>query len=275
MPDGDTHKRYRCHRCKTPIGNPAKDGGDDRSKGVAARVPTQTKRTSVNVLSVSFLLLVLTVAGLIGGAGWLTADKISVGRTESLGIIMYPDERLRGIAKPVDNVELEGERIAELFELMKNTVLKTDAAGLSAPQVGVPERIIVVRTKVGVSSADTEIVGMVNPEIVEREGTITAVESCLSLPPGKWKTEVTRSKEIVVRYLTLDGQEDALAADGLPARQIQHEIDHLDGVLAIDYAKGAHFNSKLVVAVAIYLLALTVAVGLYMRNGVRNRRRDS
>ena len=274
LPDCETHKRYRCHKCKTSLGNSANDSNDNHL-GVAARSPTQRRRTSVNLLSISFLLLVLMIAGLIGGVGWTTSDKISVGSKESLGIIMYPDERLREIAKPVDNVELEEKRITELFELMRNTVAKTDAAGLSAPQVGVPERIIMVRTRVGVSSADIEIVGMVNPRITEREGTSTAIEGCLSLPKGDWKTEVTRSETVTVHYLAPDGLEETLTASGTLARQIQHEIDHLDGVLVTDYAKRYHFNSKLVFAVAIYLLALTVAVGLYVRNRVRNRRRTS
>jgi len=274
LPDGETHKRYRCHKCKTSLGNSGNDSNDNHL-GVAARSPTQRRRTSVNLLSISFLLLVLMIAGLIGGVGWTTADKISVGSKESLGIIMYPDERLREIARPVDNIELEEERMTELFELMKNTVAKMDAAGLSAPQVGIPERVIVVRTKAGVSSADIEIVGMVNPRITEREGTSTAIEGCLSLPRGDWKTEVTRSKTVTVRYLTLDGLEETLTASGALARQIQHEIDHLDGVLVIDYAKRYHFSSMLVIAAAIYLLVLTVAVGLYVRNRLRNRERTS
>ena len=274
LPDGERHKRYRCHKCKTSLGNSGNDSNDNLL-GVAARSPTQGRRTSVNLLSISFLLLVLMIAGLIGGVGWTTADKISVGSKESLGIIMYPDERLREIARPVDNIELEEERMTEVFELMKNTVAKMDAVGLSAPQVGIPERVIVVRTKAGVSSADIEIVGMANPEIIGREGTSTAIEGCLSLPRGDWKIEVTRSETVTVHYLTPDGLEETLTARGTLARQIQHEIDHLDGVLVTDYAKRHHFNGKLVFAVAIYLLALTVAVGLYVRNRVGNRRRTS
>lgn len=226
-------------------------------------------------MSVSFLLLVLMIGGLMGGVGWQTADKISVGSKDSLGIIMYPDERLREIAEPVENVDLEREQIARLFELMKNTMAKMDAAGLSAPQVGVPKRIIVVRTRTGTSSAGSEIVGMVNPRITEREGTTTAIEGCLSLPRGDWKIEVTRSETVTVEYLSSDGQEGTLRASGSVARQIQHEIDHLDGVLITDYAKPHQFNGKLLFAVSIYLLALTVAVGLYARNRVRNRRRTS
>jgi hypothetical protein len=108
-----------------------------------------------------------------------------------------------------------------------------------------------------------------------QRGTSTAIEGCLSVPRGDWKIEVTRSETVTVRYLASDGLQETLTASGAVARQIQHEIDHLDGILVTDYAKRAHFNSKLVVAVAIYLLALTVAVGLYMRNRVKNRRRTS
>jgi len=225
-------------------------------------------------MPIPMLLLFLVAVGLIGGIGWLTADKISVGGKPSLGVIMYPDERLREIAQPVDNFELDRENITELFELMKSTAAKMDAAGLSAPQVGVSERIIAVRIKSGASLAASEFVGMVNPQIIQREGTRTSFEGCLSLPTGD-KIEVTRSETIVVNYLTLDGQEDTIRASGVVASEIQHEIDHLDGVLEIDYAKRCHFNGKLVVAVAIYILAMTVAVGSYIRNRVRNRRRTS
>jgi len=213
----------------------------------------------------------------MGGVGWQTADKISVGSKESLEIVMCPNEPLREVAKPVDDVELAGERIAKLVELMKNTAAKMDAEGLSAPQVGIPERIIVVRTRVGIgaSSASSDFLGMVNPEIVEREGTGTAIEGCLSLPRGDWKIEVTRSETVTVDYLTSDRLGRTLIASGSVARRIQHEIDHLDGVLVIDYAKRHHFGSKLVVAAAIYLLVLTVAVGLYVRNRLRGRKRTS
>ena len=270
LPDGSTHKTYRCHRCKASLGNPAKDNSDDR-KGVAARLPTQAKRTSVNVLSVSFVLLVLMSAGLVGAIGWQTADKISVGSKASLEIIMYPDERLRDIAEPVDYAELGRENITELFELMKNTMAKADALGLAASQVGVPLRIIAVRTSTGASSVGDEVMCMVNPEIVERERASTAIDNCLSLPRGDWKIEVTRSETVTVDYLTSDGLEETLTASGSVARQIQHEIDHLDGVLVIDYAERYHFSSMLVIAAAIYLLVLTVAVGLYVRNRLRNR----
>ena len=274
LPDVNIHKRYRCYKCKTTLGALAADSSDDRG-GVAAHSSTQHKRTGLNLLSISFILLVLIIAGLIGVIGWQTADKISVGGQESLGIIMYPDERLREIAKPVDNVETDKERINELVELMKNTAAKMDTVGLSAPQVGTPERIIVVKTEAGITLADSEFVGMVNPEIIEREGTSTAMEGCVSLPKGDWKTEVTRSKTVTVGYLTSDGLEETLMASGNVARQIQHEIDHLDGVLVTDYAKPHHFSTKLVIAAVIYVLVLTVAVGLYIRNRLSDRKGTS
>ena len=213
------------------------------------------------------------IAGLIGGIVWQTADKISVGGKESLGVIMYPDERLRQIAEPVDNVQLEKEQITELFELMRNTAAKMDAVGIAAPQVGVPERIIMVRTSTSVSLADSEYLGMVNPEIIERDGTSTAIDGCLSLPRGDWKTEVTRSETVTVGYLTSDGLEETVTTSGRVAREIQHEIDHLDGILAIDYAKPHHFNRKLVSAAGIYLVALVAAIVWYVTNRIRSRRR--
>ena len=94
--------------------------------------------------------------------------------------------------------------------------------------------------------------------------------------PRNCKAEVTRSETVSVSYLVQDGQQYTVRnIKGNVARQIQHEIDHLNGILIIDYPKRSHFNSRLMVAAAIYLLVLTVAVGLYIRNRVRDRKRTS
>ena len=188
--------------------------------------------------------------------------------------MMYPNEILRETAEPVDGV---GEEEQELAALMENTLRKLEAAGLSAPQVGVSKRLVVVklarRSRVGLAP-DYEVVAMVNPEISQCEGTSTAVEGCLSLPRGE-EIEVTRCQSISVRYMTLEGQEALLEETGLNARQIQHEIDHLDGILVIDYAKRFNFNSKLVAATGVYVLALAVAVGLYTRRIFKDQKRAS
>jgi peptide deformylase len=274
LPDVDTQKTYRCYRCKATLGAAGGDGSGD-SKQTAARSEARPERQGPNPLSVSFVLLVLLVAALIGGTIWQTAAKVSVGSEDGLGIVMYPDERLREIAKTVDNVESAQAHMTELIELMKNTAAKMDGTGIAAPQVGVPERIIVVRVRTGPSVADSEYVEMVNPEIIAREGTSSAFDGCMSLPAGDWKTEVTRSEKVTVNYLTSDGRAETMVASGGVARAIQHEVDHLNGVLAIDYAKHDHFNAQLVVAVVIYLLVLAVAVVLYVRNRVMDRKRTS
>ena len=274
LPDVDTQKTYRCYRCKATLRAAGADSGGD-IRETAARSEARPERKGLNPLSVSFVLLVLLVAALIGGTIWQTAGKVSVGSKDGLGIIMYPDERLREISKTVDNVESAQEHTTELIELMKNTAAKLDGSGLSAPQVGVPERIIIVRTITGPSVADSEYVGMVNPEIIAREGASTKFEGCTSLPAGEWKTEVTRSEKVTVSYFSSDGRTETMAASGDVSRAIQHEVDHLNGVLAIDYAKHDHFNAKLVVAVVIYLLVLAVAAVLYVRNRVMDRKRTS
>lgn len=222
------------------------------------------------LLSVSFILLVLMAAALAAGTAWMAADRISAGGRESLDVIMYPDGRLREPARPVEDVGVHQERITRLFELLRNTMGQTGADVLSAPQAGVPERIIVVRTGIGLSSAGGEFVCMVNPRIVDGEGASIEVEGCFSLPRGDWKTEVSRFETVTVEYLAPDGQVEEKEFSGADARHIQHGIDHLDGILVQDRAERDRLNGKLAAAAAIYLLALTVAAGWYIRNRVRS-----
>ena len=114
---------------------------------------------------------------------------------------------------------------------MFETMYKAPGIGLAAPQVGVSERLIVLDVADG---EERRPMVLVNPEIVWRSGErATAEEGCLSLP-GQF-ADVTRPQAVKVRYLTEHGEERVLEADGLLARCVQHEIDHLDGILFVDH----------------------------------------
>ncbi|MCX5991002.1 MAG: peptide deformylase [Chloroflexi bacterium] len=208
------------------------------------------------------------IAALAVVGGYTIADKVSAGKKETLPVVMYPNEVLRNVAQPVGDI---GEEERQLATLMVDTLEKTDAHGLSAPQVGVSRRIIAVKLGNGVTSG-FKIGVMVNPEIIAREGSSADIESCLSLPKGR-KVEVTRSDRITVRYLTLSGEEATLEVTGSDACMVQHEIDHLDGIIIIDYAKKFNLDSKVVVgAIVIYAVALSVASGLYISNRMKERK---
>ncbi len=211
-------------------------------------------------------------AALVAGAAWLANDRVSAGGREALPVIMCPDERLRVTASPVADAGPGAERIARLFQLMRNTMDQKGADVLSAPQVGLPERIIVVRTGVSLPGAGSQFVCMVNPRIIGGQGASTEVEPCASLPRGDWKTEVSRFQVVTVEYLTPEGLEREEEFSGADARHIQHGIDHLDGVMVADRAERGSLDSRLVAAAGIYLAALAIAVAWHIRNWWRNRR---
>lgn len=132
------------------------------------------------------------------------------------------DEILRKKSKKVDVIN---ERVKTLIEDMKETMYAADGVGLAAPQVGILKRIAVVDVGEG-------LVTVINPEIIEKNGSCVDVEGCLSLP-GR-QGEVDRPESIKVKALNEEGNEVIIAAEGLFARALCHEIDHLDGVLFID-----------------------------------------
>jgi peptide deformylase len=132
------------------------------------------------------------------------------------------DEILRKKSK---KVEVINERVRTLIEDMKETMYAADGVGLAAPQVGILKRIAVVDVGEG-------LVTVINPEIIEKNGSCVDVEGCLSLP-GR-QGEVERPESIKVKALNEEGNEVVIAAEGLFARALCHEIDHLDGVLFID-----------------------------------------
>ena len=140
-----------------------------------------------------------------------------------LTVRLYGDPVLRQVATPVREITAEIKRIiADMTETMWHQV----GIGLAAPQVGLPYRILVMDD--GTGGAQT----LINPVIESRNGTIREEEGCLSLP-GVFGV-VERSKTITVRAMDADGKPVSLEATGLKARIVQHELDHLDGVLFID-----------------------------------------
>lgn len=145
-----------------------------------------------------------------------------------LQIRKYGDLILRSKAKPVEKVTPEVRKlIKDMFETMRHA----PGIGLAAPQVGVLRRIIVV--DVEEAEAEYPPIALINPEITDKAGEEIGDEGCLSLP--NIRVEVKRPSQISVRGITHKGKEIEFEADGLFARAIQHEVDHLNGILIIDY----------------------------------------
>jgi peptide deformylase len=145
-----------------------------------------------------------------------------------LEIVVYPDERLHTKSVPVAEVN---DGLRELIDDMAETMYVAPGIGLAANQVGVNQRVIVV--DVEYSDGPPNLIALVNPEIVEREGKITWEEGCLSFP--EVHEEILRSERLKVKALNRDGEPLEIAAEGLLAVALQHEMDHLDGVLLIDH----------------------------------------
>lgn len=143
-----------------------------------------------------------------------------------LPILRYPDPRLHTRAQPVAKVDAE---IRKLAADMAETMYEAPGIGLAATQVNVHQRVLVL----DISEDKSQLQVFINPEILWREGECEGEEGCLSVP-GIYET-VKRSERIRVRALDLDGQSFELAADGLLAVCLQHEIDHLDGKVFVEY----------------------------------------
>lgn len=144
----------------------------------------------------------------------------------SLTILEFPDPRLRRVAKPVEAVT---DRERQLAADMLETMYEARGIGLAATQVNEAVRLLVL----DLSETRDQPRVFVNPEITDRSGTQTCEEGCLSVP-GIY-AEVERAESIRVRALGLDGEAFEMDADGLMAVCIQHEIDHLDGKVFVDY----------------------------------------
>ncbi|MEM9682215.1 MAG: peptide deformylase [Pseudomonadota bacterium] len=146
-----------------------------------------------------------------------------------LPIITAPDPRLKVMCEPVSEVD---ESIAQLMEDMLETMYLAPGIGLAAPQIGITKRILVVDVSPKDGSRDP--IRMANPEVVWHSDEKAIYEDgCLSLP--EQYADVERPDRIRVRYLDETGAEKEREADGLLATCIQHEIDHLDGIIFVDH----------------------------------------
>jgi peptide deformylase len=145
----------------------------------------------------------------------------------TLEILKYPDPRLRQVAKPL--AEITDETRA-LVESMAETMYANTGCGLAATQVGVDARIFVI--DIAGEDEESDLKVFINPEIFQIEGVQTWEEGCLSFPGAA--EEIRRAERVKVRALDQFGNRFELEATGLMAIAIQHENDHLDGVLMID-----------------------------------------
>lgn len=143
-----------------------------------------------------------------------------------LPILEYPDPRLRITAEPVTKVDAE---VRTLVSDLLETMYAAPGIGLAATQVNVHKRILVI----DISDERNEPYCFINPEIVAREGTTSGEEGCLSVPDVYESVE--RAEKITVKALDRDGNPFELEAEGLLAICVQHEVDHLDGKLFVDY----------------------------------------
>ncbi len=144
----------------------------------------------------------------------------------NLTILHFPDERLRTVAKPVEQVD---DELRSLIDDMFETMYDAPGIGLAATQVNFHKRLVVI----DVSEEKDKPLVLINPEILEKAGEEEMDEGCLSVP-GIYE-KVQRADRIKVRALDRNGETFELEADGLLAVCIQHEIDHLDGKLFVDY----------------------------------------
>ena len=147
-------------------------------------------------------------------------------------ILLYPHPILKKMARPVEDVDSEIRRLLQdLVDTMRDG---PGSVGVAAPQIGVSLRVCVVDVSSSKLGRDNNhgLLVLINPEIVQREGAAIMREGCMSVPD--YTGDVERSTAITVRYLDLEGAECFVDAAGFEAVAIQHEMDHLDGVLFLD-----------------------------------------
>ena len=143
-----------------------------------------------------------------------------------LNIIEFPDERLRKKAKPVETFD---DALEQLIDDMLETMYEAPGVGLAATQVNVRQRVLVI----DISEEKNAPICLINPELVDQQGTEEMDEGCLSVP-GVFE-KVRRAEKVSVRALDREGAPFELDAEGLLAVCIQHEMDHLEGKLFVDY----------------------------------------
>lgn len=172
-------------------------------------------------------------------------------------IVHYPHPALFWKSTPITRIDQElRDIVREMFELM----YAADGIGLAANQVGLPYRLFILNLTADPAEKDQEHV-FINPEITHRKGTQEAEEGCLSLP--RLYHSVRRSAEITVEAFGLDGVGFELSVDGLASRAVQHETDHLDGVLFID-----RLSDVAKLSVSSHIEEFQAAYAHYRRTGV-------
>ena len=157
-----------------------------------------------------------------------------------MSVVLAVAQRGEGIltlkAATVANSEFNSDWLTALASAMQATMLARNGVGIAAPQVYVSKRVIIVASRANLrypDAPDMPAVVMVNPEILEKsDNTILGEEGCLSVPDERGM--VLRAEMIKVRYFTLEGEPIETVFHGFPARIVQHEIDHLDGVLFVE-----------------------------------------
>lgn len=157
-----------------------------------------------------------------------------------MSVVLAVAQRGEGIltlkAATVANSEFNSDWLTALASAMQATMLARNGVGIAAPQVYVSKRVIIVASRANLrypDAPDMPAVVMVNPEILEKsDNTILGEEGCLSVPDERGM--VARAEMVKVRYFTLEGEQIETVFHGFPARIVQHEIDHLDGVLFVE-----------------------------------------
>ena len=157
-----------------------------------------------------------------------------------MSVVLAVAQRGEGIltlkAATVANSEFNSDWLTALASAMQATMLARNGVGIAAPQVYVSKRVIIVASRANLrypDAPDMPAVVMVNPEILEKsDNTILGEEGCLSMPDERGM--VARAEMVKVRYFTLEGEPIETVFHGFPARIVQHEIDHLDGVLLVE-----------------------------------------
>lgn len=146
-------------------------------------------------------------------------------------ILIHPDPRLKKVADPVAEID---DALTELIDDMFDTMYRAPGIGLAAPQLGVGSRLLVMDCASSDEGEAPEPLCLINPEVLAvSDERRTQAEGCLSIPDVY--EDVTRPAEVRVRYLTRAGEVEEREFDGLRAVCVQHEIDHLNGKLFIDY----------------------------------------
>jgi peptide deformylase len=148
-----------------------------------------------------------------------------------LPICKYGEDVLRRPTDPVTEIDAA---LQKLIDDMVETMYAAPGVGLAANQVGVSRRLMVIDLSIGKRPQELHV--FINAEIIEVEGSVTEEEGCLSVPD--FVETVTRSERVKVRYLDRNGKEREMWGDGLMARALCHEIDHLNGTLYVDHLRG-------------------------------------